>query len=240
MPLPIMPFFFSDDSWKSKEVTASREESKALVDLWDKNREVDILSVPVDFDRMMLTALKAKGLVSYRDGDHVITSKGKKFIRNYVLSSEVSTFDQQKKAEKFIFANNNNKMTKAHKKESGPEVKLLSIASNSIDQSVGLKYRKTLGSNEGMLFKFQSPHNLSFWMENTYIPLDIAFIDQDYTIKQIDSMTPLSTQAHKSKDKCVYALEVPKGFFSKHNIAIGHKIVVDDENKVVKFDGGDI
>jgi uncharacterized protein len=240
MPLPIMPFFYSEDSGKAKEVTASRDESKALVSLWDGNQDGDVINVPDSFDRMMLTSLKAKGLVSYKDGNHIITVKGKKFIRNHVLSSEVSTFDQKKKAEKFVFASSKNKLNKASKENSGPEVRLISIASNSIDQSFGLKYVKSIGENEGMLFKFQAPKVLSFWMENTYVPLDIAFIDNDQTIKQIDSMVPMSTQSHKSKDKCVYALEVPKGFFAKHGISVGSKIIIDDEGKTVKFDGGNI
>ena len=58
-------------------------------------------------------------------------------------------------------------------------------------------------------------------MANTYIPLDIAFLDDDGKILQIESMVPLSTRPHTSKRPCRYALEVNKGWFKENGINVG-------------------
>jgi len=85
----------------------------------------------------------------------------------------------------------------------------------------GLMGRKSLHQNEGMFFKFPSIHRLSFWMKNTYVPLDIAFIDDKGRITQIEEMVPLSTRAICSRQGCRYALEVNKGWFNRNNISVG-------------------
>lgn len=112
-------------------------------------------------------------------------------------------------------------------------INLLSIAENSIDQAYGLKYIRHLPESCGMLFKFQSPRILSFWMESTYIPLDIAFIDHEGTIVKTERMVPLSTRSVTSGRPCVMALEVPAGTFDLLGGEIGKKIVVDAEKKTV-------
>jgi hypothetical protein len=61
-------------------------------------------------------------------------------------------------------------------------------------------------------------------MKNTHIPLDIAFIQDDGTILQIDSMFPMSTRHISSKNPCKYALEVNQGWFKENNIDVGHKL----------------
>ena len=64
------------------------------------------------------------------------------------------------------------------------------LANTHIKQAYGLMDRKSLPDNNGMLFKFKYAHNLSFWMRNTYIPLDIAFLDDNGKVLQIESMAP--------------------------------------------------
>lgn len=100
----------------------------------------------------------------------------------------------------------------------------IELADTSIKRECGLMGRKHLAKNDGMLFKFPYHHNLSFWMKNTYIPLDIAFIDDDNKIFQIEEMTPLSTRAIRAKQSCRYALEVNKGWFRENEITIGSSI----------------
>lgn len=82
-------------------------------------------------------------------------------------------------------------------------------------------HRKKLSDNHGMLFKFPYSNYQSFWMKNTYIPLDIAFLDDNGKILQIENMTPLNTRAISSYTPCKYALEVNKGWFKSNNISIG-------------------
>jgi len=98
------------------------------------------------------------------------------------------------------------------------------IADNFQKRSYGLMDRKYMPKNEGMLFKFPNPEKLHFWMANTYIPLDIAFLDNNGKILQIESMTPLTTKRVSSNCPCQYALEVNHGWFRDNNIRVGNYI----------------
>ena len=112
------------------------------------------------------------------------------------------------------------------------------IADNNQKRSYGLMDRKSLAHNGGMLFRFPESNKLSFWMANTYIPLDIAFLDDDGRILQIESMTPLSMRTISSKNSCRYALEVNHGWFRDNGIKIGNYISgvgISDLNKLAQM-----
>lgn len=115
-------------------------------------------------------------------------------------------------------------------------INLISVADNAIDQAHGLKHIHTLPEMTGMLFKFQSPKVLSFWMQETYLPLDIAFIDHENTIVKTERMIPLSLRSVTSGRPCLMALEVPAGTLEKAGCIVGKKISVDYENNRVTFD----
>ncbi len=95
----------------------------------------------------------------------------------------------------------------------------------------GLMYRKEMEKDNGMLFVFGNCEHLGFWMQNTYMPLDIAFVDDNGTVLQIEEMFPLSTRSVISKFPCRYALEVNKGWFKEHGVKCGDKL------KNIKFEG---
>jgi uncharacterized membrane protein (UPF0127 family) len=78
--------------------------------------------------------------------------------------------------------------------------------------------------NQGMLFVFQKKQPLSFWMRNTKIPLDIAFLADDGTIFQIEPMQPLDEGHHVSREPARFALEVNQGWFSRHQIRVGDRV----------------
>lgn len=113
------------------------------------------------------------------------------------------------------------------------EIKLLSIAENPVDQEQGLKYFKSLPAETGMLFSFQRPRILSFWMKDTYVPLDIAFIDKNNKIANIQKMVPLSLRSVSSGTPCLMALEVPMGTLETMGVTIGNKIEIDKENRKI-------
>lgn len=98
------------------------------------------------------------------------------------------------------------------------------VADTPLKREWGLMDRKALGKNQGMLFKFPYHTRLSFWMKSTYVPLDIAFLDDDGRILQIEEMIPLSTRAISSFNNCRYALEVNKGWFKENGLSVGSKV----------------
>ena len=82
--------------------------------------------------------------------------------------------------------------------------------------------REELPENQGMLFVFESTRILSFWMRNTFIPLDIAFIDDAGKIVDIQRMEPLDeSKSYTSAAPALYALEVNAGWFAKNTIKVG-------------------
>jgi len=111
------------------------------------------------------------------------------------------------------------------------------IAETPHQLSQGLMYRKKLGADDGMLFKFKSPQNLKFWGVNTYIPLAIAFISEENEIVKISHISPCSDKCVDSETDCKMAIEANYDFFKNNNINIGSKIEVinDDHSTLVKF-----
>lgn len=99
------------------------------------------------------------------------------------------------------------------------------IANTPAQRQRGLMFRKSMPEDHGMLFIFPSDQLLSFWMKNTYIPLDIAYIAQDGTIEEIHHMTPLSLNPIQSDHYVRYALEVNGGAFKAMGIVVGDKAV---------------
>lgn len=104
----------------------------------------------------------------------------------------------------------------------------LEIAYSHAKQSKGLSYRKNLCSNCGMLFVYRHPMKLSFWMKDTYVPLDIAFLDKNMKIKEITyNLEPLSTEITRSSNRVSYALEMPAGYFEDNIISVGDRLIVE-------------
>jgi uncharacterized membrane protein (UPF0127 family) len=98
------------------------------------------------------------------------------------------------------------------------------VAANDADREQGLMYRTQLAPNEGMLFVFGENAVHCFWMKNTLIPLSIAFIRADGTITDIDEMDAETTNNHCPRNNGVFALEMPKGWFTAKGIKPGMKI----------------
>ena len=92
-------------------------------------------------------------------------------------------------------------------------------------RALGLMHRKQpLAENHGMLFVFDATGFHAMWMQNTYIPLSVAFIDDAGVILNIADMTPLTTNAHTAAGFARYALEMNQGWFRSRGIKAGAKI----------------
>jgi len=88
----------------------------------------------------------------------------------------------------------------------------------------GLMFRESLPENQGMLFVYREAHVLSFYMRNTKIPLDIAFLSDDGAIQQIEAMQPFDETSHVSRQPARYALEVNQGWFARYQVAVGDRV----------------
>ncbi|HOV15548.1 MAG TPA: DUF192 domain-containing protein [Spirochaetota bacterium] len=100
----------------------------------------------------------------------------------------------------------------------------IEVAANDKDKSVGLMFRKKLDKNSGMIFVYPKKQYLYFYMKNTFIPLDIAFIDNEYKIVDIQSMQPLDETTVASKSEAMFALEVNRGFFDRIGVRVGDTV----------------
>lgn len=98
---------------------------------------------------------------------------------------------------------------------------LFELAKTPKERSQGLMYREYLEQDSGMLFVFNNQDYLTFHMRNTQIPLDIAFIDEDGLVIDIQSMEPFDSALTVSKKPAKYALEVNRGFFKRVNLSVG-------------------
>jgi uncharacterized protein len=97
----------------------------------------------------------------------------------------------------------------------GKKVKLtfdVWLADSPSRQAQGLMFVRALPEMRGMLFVHESPKPISMWMKNTYIPLDMVFIDAQGRIQQIvERATPHSLDIIRSKEPALAVLEIAGG-----------------------------
>jgi uncharacterized membrane protein (UPF0127 family) len=102
------------------------------------------------------------------------------------------------------------------------------IADTEQSRRIGLMNREQLPEGQGMLFVFERDQRLSFWMQNTSIPLSIAYISSDLVVREIHDMTPFSLEPVRSSRSVRYALEVNQGAFGEAGIEPGDTVVLPD------------
>ena len=102
------------------------------------------------------------------------------------------------------------------------------VAATQGARARGLKFRKSLPENAAMLFVFDRDDQQSFWMEDTEIPLSIAYISRAGEIREIHDMSPHSRRAVQSNHIVRYALEVNQGTFERLGIQPGYVIKIPE------------
>lgn len=104
----------------------------------------------------------------------------------------------------------------------GPEQMDAEMCVTSREEQTGMMFRKSMGTNDGMIFNLGYSQQAAFWMKNCYVPLSVAYIDQDGVIQEIHPLQPQDTNNVVSEsDNIRFALETPQGWFEKHNIKPG-------------------
>ena len=109
--------------------------------------------------------------------------------------------------------------------KSGVHAFSVEIADTEAAREKGLMYRRSLPEGTGMLFDFHQEQDVAFWMQNTYIPLDMIFIRADGRILRIAENTePMSTRQIPSGGPVRAVLEVIAGTARKLGIASGDRV----------------
>lgn len=99
------------------------------------------------------------------------------------------------------------------------------VAQSPQERATGLMFRHSMPANQGMLFVFGQAEQQCFFMKNTLIPLDIAFVADDGTIVNIDHMKPQTLDNHCSAKPVRMVLEMNLGWFAKKGVSPGSKLM---------------
>lgn len=98
----------------------------------------------------------------------------------------------------------------------------IEIATTDEERAVGLMFRTSLADDHGMLFHYGASQELTMWMRNTYIPLDMVFIRPDGVIHRIEVMAePLSDRVISSGQPVAAVLELAGGAAARLGIKPG-------------------
>ena len=98
------------------------------------------------------------------------------------------------------------------------------VAADAQNRQVGLMNRKAMPPQRGMLFVFTEKNTHCMWMRNTFIPLSVAFIDEEGVIINIEDMQPQTEDNHCAKVPARYALEMNLGWFAQRGLKPGTKL----------------
>ena len=99
------------------------------------------------------------------------------------------------------------------------------LAETAAQRRLGLMNRETLAGSAGMLFVYHQTRVLSFWMKDTYIPLDIIFFDETGRVVHVHpNATPLDLTSIPSQAPARYVLEINAGFAKRLGIDVGTEL----------------
>ena len=102
------------------------------------------------------------------------------------------------------------------------------VAESSSEKIRGLMYRTHLNETEGMLFVYDSERNLSFWMKNMEIPIDMIWLDSNLSIVHVEDSVPPCREddcpTYTAPSKAMYILEVRANFTNRNDVQVGDRI----------------
>jgi hypothetical protein len=106
----------------------------------------------------------------------------------------------------------------------GPHRFAVAVAATPEQQARGLMFVKSLAPNRGMIFPYDPPQEVAFWMKNTLIPLDMVFIRADGRIARIAYAKPLDLTPVPSGEPASAVLEIRGGRAKQLGIKAGDKV----------------
>ena len=106
----------------------------------------------------------------------------------------------------------------------GDRTLTVELADDAEERGRGLMFRESLTDYQGMLFIYPDETVHSFWMKNVPIALDIAFIDGNQRIVEIQTMEPNTSDYYTSSGSFMYAVEVRAGWFEEYGIRVGTQV----------------
>ena len=96
------------------------------------------------------------------------------------------------------------------------------VADDAEERSLGLMHRETMPRSAGMLFAYETPQYVAFWMRNTLIPLDMIFMDQAGVVQRVhENAIPLDETSIEGGEGIQYVLEINGGLAGRLGIAPG-------------------
>jgi uncharacterized membrane protein (UPF0127 family) len=98
------------------------------------------------------------------------------------------------------------------------------VAADQANRMQGLMHRRNMPVHEGMLFVFPSAERHCMWMRNTFLPLSVAFLDNEGRILNIEDMQPQTENNHCATAPARFALEMNLGWFSSKGFKAGQRI----------------
>jgi uncharacterized protein len=115
-----------------------------------------------------------------------------------------------------------------------PKISAEVVDTNS-ERQMGMMYRKEMAETSGMLFVFPEEQLRSFWMRNTYVELDIVFLDKDLKVVSIaERATPLSEKSRPSMKPAQFALEILGGQSAKWGVQPGSQLEIHGERPIAR------
>ena len=108
--------------------------------------------------------------------------------------------------------------------KSGTHRFTVQVAATEEQQEHGLMFYRSLPADQGMIFPYEPPQDVSFWMKNTLIPLDMVFIRADGTIARIATAKPLDETPVPAGEPIAAVLEIRGGRAAELGIRAGDKV----------------
>ena len=145
-----------------------------------------------------------------------------KFIKKFIIISLLSVFsgilltDTESRKEglpvwTFVFTNLKKEKVTVY----------CEVASTEKQQRKGLMFREHMNNNECMIFVYNNPQLLRFWMKNTRIPLSIGFFGEEFNLQEVFHMNPLDESLITSTMPAQYAMEMNRGWYHKNLVYPG-------------------